>query len=69
MNISDLDYVLEFGEGQFIEFKESLDRHFTKEIVAFANASGGVIYLGISDFGELTGVNITVTSRIITHYV
>ena len=57
--IMNLDYVLELGEGQFIEFKESLDRNFAKEIVAFANASGGVVYLGISDTGKIKGIDIS----------
>ncbi len=46
-----LNKVLELGEGQFIEFKESFDKGLAKEIAAFANASGGVIYLGINDDG------------------
>jgi len=57
--IRNLDSVIELGEGQFIEFKESLDKNFTKEIVAFSNASGGVIYLGISDTGYLKGIDIS----------
>jgi len=43
---------LELGEGQFIEFKSSLDKNMPREMVAFANASGGVIYLGINDKGQ-----------------
>lgn len=34
---------LELGEGQFIEFKESPDKTLSKEMVAFANASGGIL--------------------------
>ncbi len=51
--------MLELGEGQFIEFKESLDKSFQKEVVAFANASGGVIYLGITDVGVIKGIEVT----------
>ncbi|MBN2835124.1 MAG: putative DNA binding domain-containing protein [Candidatus Delongbacteria bacterium] len=54
-----LDMILQFGEGQYVEFKESLDKSFAKEIVAFANASGGVIYLGITDKGEIKGISNT----------
>ena len=54
-----LDALVELGEGQFIEFKESLDKNFQKEVVAFANASGGVIYLGVTDAGVIKGVEIT----------
>lgn len=48
-----LEKVLELGEGQFIEFKEAPDKSMPKEMVAFANASGGVIYLGINDYGKI----------------
>ena len=41
--ILDLKAALELGEGQFIEFKELPDRNLPKEMVAFANASGGAI--------------------------
>jgi ATP-dependent DNA helicase RecG len=57
--ISDLNYVLELGEGQFIEFKETLDKSFSKELIAFANASGGVIYLGITDAGIIKGIEVS----------
>jgi len=51
--------IIELGEGQFVEFKESLDKNFQKELVAFANASGGTIYLGITDSGKTKGIEIT----------
>jgi ATP-dependent DNA helicase RecG len=57
--IYDLDSILELGEGQFIEFKELPDKNLSKEFVAFANASGGVIYLGISDQGIIKGIGGT----------
>jgi len=54
--ILDLKAALELGEGQFIEFKESPDKSLPREMVAFANASGGVIYLGITDSGQIKGI-------------
>ena len=51
--------ILELGEGQYIEFKEALDKNLAREMVAFANASGGVIYLGIADNGKIKGIDIT----------
>ena len=51
--IHNIDKLTELGEGQFIEFKESLDKSFSKEVVAFANASGGIVYLGITDTGNI----------------
>lgn len=53
---TDYKTALELGEGQIIEFKESPDKNLPKEMVAFANASGGVIYLGISDTGKIKGI-------------
>lgn len=52
-----LALLLQEGEGLHVEFKEgtgSLD----KEIVAFANTSGGSIFVGINDAGQIVGVDI-----------
>jgi len=57
--LHNLKKVLELGEGQFIEFKESFDKSLPKEIVAFANASGGIIYLGVTDAGTMKGIDVT----------
>ena len=54
-----INNILQQGEGQYIEFKESLDKSLASEIVAFANASGGKIFLGINDKGKIKGINIT----------
>ena len=56
MNINN---ILEQGEGQYIEFKENLDKSLASEIVSFANASGGKIFLGISDNRVIKGISIT----------
>ena len=58
MNKSELRLILEEGEGYKIEFKESLT-NIDREIVAFANSSGGRIFLGISDNKEIKGVDLT----------
>jgi len=54
-----IDLILQLGEGQFIEFKESFDKTLAKEICSFANASGGAIYLGIKDDGLIKGLELT----------
>lgn len=46
------------GEGFKLEFKEKL-ANLDREIVAFANAAGGEILLGVSDSGEIKGIEIT----------
>ncbi len=60
-----LDLIIAEGEGQTVEFKERLTR-MDREMVAFANASGGSIFVGISDNGDIVGVEITneLTSRV-----
>jgi len=59
MDEKELMFIVEQGEGQFIEFKENVDKSLSKEIVAFSNAQGGKIYLGITDKGVVKGINIT----------
>lgn len=54
----DIDFILRSGEGLRIEFKQS-PKHIDKAMVAFANAEGGKVYLGIDDHKNLVGVNIT----------
>ena len=58
MDRKELQLILEEGEGYRIEFKES-PAGIDKEMVAFANSSGGRIFLGINDEGKITGVRIT----------
>jgi len=47
-------------EDQHIEFKMLWKEDFLKNVCAFANSKGGMIYIGINDKGEANGVdNIT----------
>lgn len=59
MNKKELDFILKKGEGQLVEFKESINKNLAKEIVAFSNSNGGKIYLGVNDNGIVKGINIT----------
>ncbi|MQY54566.1 MAG: hypothetical protein GH149_04705, partial [Methanosarcinales archaeon] len=58
MNGEDLKLILEEGENRTTEFKENMGG-LDKEIVAFSNAHGGIILLGVSDSGAIKGINIT----------
>ena len=58
MEKKELEFVLSEGEGQYVEFKERVNG-LDKEIVAFANASGGKILIGIDDDGVIRGVDVT----------
>ncbi len=44
------------GEGFTTEFKRSMSSNLGREICAFANATGGVILIGVADGGEIVGV-------------
>jgi ATP-dependent DNA helicase RecG len=51
----DLQQLIAQGEGYYIEFKKDLNTDFKKELMAFANASGGTILLGVDDNGKIVG--------------
>jgi ATP-dependent DNA helicase RecG len=55
----DFDYLIKEGEGYYLEFKENVSKDIAREMVAFANASGGRIFLGIDDRGELKKIKIS----------
>ena len=44
-------------EDSNTEFKEVYVNDVKKEVVAFANTEGGTIYIGISDDGEIVGLD------------
>ena len=58
MDKQELNLILSEGEGYKIEFKESIT-DIEREIVAFANSSGGKILIGISNDGKIKGIQIT----------
>ena len=44
-------------ESERIEYKSQLIDDIYKEVIAFANTDGGIIYLGIDDKGNLIGID------------
>lgn len=56
MNIEDLKFIIAQGEGYNLEFKESFSDSIGKEICAFANSKGGKVLIGVTDDGEIKGV-------------
>lgn len=58
MDKKELDIILKEGEGYKIEFKENLG-NLEKEMVSFANSSGGRIFLGVTDGGNIKGIRVT----------
>lgn len=60
MNEQEFNFIIEEGEGTFIEFKESFDaKSLAREIIAFSNTQGGRIFLGITDAGIIKGIKTT----------
>lgn len=49
--------MFKYKESETLELKSKFnDEVITKEIVAFLNNRGGVIYIGVTDYGEIVGV-------------
>ncbi|MBV6512082.1 MAG: hypothetical protein FMNOHCHN_01572 [Ignavibacteriaceae bacterium] len=60
MEISQLQYLINSGEGNRIEFKEannSVPSSLYETVVSFSNTDGGTILLGVTDNGSITGIS------------
>ncbi|MCL2157862.1 MAG: helix-turn-helix domain-containing protein [Oscillospiraceae bacterium] len=57
MIINDFDVIISEGESYTVEFKESADKSLPSEVCAFANASGGRIFIGVHDSGRIVGTD------------
>ena len=58
MTKGDLKNLIATGESSFLEFKHKVasPEKIAREIAAFANTNGGTILIGVSDKGEMLGV-------------
>ncbi|MDO9110838.1 MAG: ATP-binding protein [Desulfatirhabdiaceae bacterium] len=45
------------GESETVELKSSFDREVIETLVAFANAKGGRVFVGVADSGRITGID------------
>jgi ATP-dependent DNA helicase RecG len=52
------DRMLLAGESQTLEFKASFDRATVETLVAFANAQGGTVLVGVTDSGSVQGITL-----------
>ncbi|MDA8133163.1 MAG: helix-turn-helix domain-containing protein [Desulfobacteraceae bacterium] len=55
----ELALVLEEGEGYTLEFKQNINADLSRELVAFANASGGRIFIGVDDNNRIVGCDFS----------
>ncbi len=56
MTSRELRQLIRLGEGFTSEFKQSGATHLGRELCAFANATGGVMLIGVTDNGKPVGV-------------
>ena len=56
MNQDQLMEVVQKGESETVEFKESFDKETIETVGAFANTNGGSIFIGVSDKGKVNSV-------------
>ena len=63
VRINDLEIILSEGESYTVEFKENPDKDLPSEVCAFANASGGRVYIGIHDDCYVTGTDTSNSAR------
>jgi ATP-dependent DNA helicase RecG len=59
MNNSEILEIISGGENSAVEFKEAdlKAENLSNEITALANTYGGLIFIGVNDSGETTGLN------------
>ncbi|MBI4972243.1 MAG: putative DNA binding domain-containing protein [Candidatus Omnitrophica bacterium] len=51
--------LIKAGESTTVEFKSSFDKNAVETLVAFANTRGGDVLIGVSDRGEIKGIQIS----------
>ena len=58
MRLATLQTLIAAGESQTLEFKASFDKACITTLVAFANAQGGTVLVGVSDAGIVLGTTV-----------
>jgi ATP-dependent DNA helicase RecG len=58
MTVFEIKNILTQGENLQVEFKSAFNAETIETLVAFANAKGGSVYIGISDLSKIIGVLI-----------
>lgn len=66
LNATEIKSMIASGEGYNAEFKVSIPskiKEITEEVCAFANASGGVVLIGVDDANTIKGITIDNAKR------
>ena len=72
MNLKELKLICKAGEGQFVEFKMNANQpsQIAEEVVGFANAKGGSLFVGVDDNGTPCGLKFVEDDAIfLTDYI
>ena len=59
MTVEQVKLLIREGEGLTLEFKERYTPRIDEDIVAFSNAKGGTLLLGVRDDGSIIGESLT----------
>jgi len=59
----ELEAILSEGESHTVEFKEGPDKDLPSEVCAFANTSGGRVFIGVDDKGRIVGTDTSNVAR------
>ena len=60
----DIDAISKDNENQVIEWKESWQDKYLEWICGYANAQGGILYIGIDDNGEVLGLDAKTVKKL-----
>ena len=58
MNKENLLKIIQNGEGKNLEFKSNFNNSVIETLVAFSNAVGGRVFIGVDDKGDIKGIDI-----------
>lgn len=62
MNTEQLKHIIDKGENEQVEFKQTFNQQVIQTLVAFANCKGGRIVIGVSDKGIISGLDLSAES-------
>ena len=56
MTLQQLNTLIEQGEGQRLEFKSTFSKAVIETLVAFSNAQGGQVLIGVDNSRKVKGI-------------
>jgi len=56
--MEDIVELINKGESETVEFKQSFNKETVESLAAFANTKGGCVFVGVKDNGDICGVDL-----------